>query len=74
MRKRITVVGTVLRARSVEEKARLTADFARRFLPALDDGGLRPVLDRVFPLAGAAEAHEYMESNRNFGKIVLEVG
>jgi putative PIG3 family NAD(P)H quinone oxidoreductase len=89
MRKRATVIGTVLRARSVDEKARLTDDFRRRFLPAFaadegaparkgpeeDPGGpaLRPVLDRVFPFAEAAEAHRHMESNRNFGKIVLEV-
>lgn len=73
---RATVIGTVLRARPVRGKARLTDDFRRRFLPSFEgegEGRLRPVLDRVFPFTEAAEAHRYMESNRNFGKIVLEV-
>ena len=73
MRKRATIVGTVLRSRSVQEKAQTTEDFRRRFLPAFDGGELRPILDRVLPLAEATEAHRYMESNRNFGKIVLEM-
>lgn len=74
MRLRATVVGTVLRARSVEEKAALTDDFARSFLPGFETGALKPVVDRTWPLEAAAEAHRYMEENRNFGKIVLEVG
>ncbi len=74
MRLRATVVGTVLRARSVEEKAALTDDFARSFLPGFETGALKPVVDRTWPLEGAADAHRYMEENRNFGKIVLEVG
>ncbi len=74
MRLRATVVGTVLRARSVEEKAALTDDFARSYLPGFETGALKPVVDRTWPLEAAAEAHRYMEENRNFGKIVLEVG
>ncbi|MGH7541076.1 MAG: zinc-binding dehydrogenase, partial [Gemmatimonadota bacterium] len=73
MRRRLTVVGTVLRARPVAEKAALTESFRRRFLPSFDDGALRPVLDGTFPLERAAEAHAAMEANRTLGKIVLEV-
>jgi len=71
MRKRLTVVGTVLRARSIVEKAALAEAFARGGLPLLAAGRLRPIVDRVMPLADAATAHEIMERNENFGKIVL---
>lgn len=74
LRNRITVVGTVLRARSLAEKLTLTREFRDRVLPLLREGRLRPVIDRTFPLEGAAEAHRHMEANRNLGKIVLEVG
>ena len=74
MPKRLTVHGTVLRARAVEEKIALTNQFKRHVLPLIEAGSLAPVVDRVFPLADAAEAHRYMESNANFGKIVLAVG
>jgi putative PIG3 family NAD(P)H quinone oxidoreductase len=74
LRRRLTVVGTVLRSRPVSEKIELTREVRRRVLPLFDRGELRPVVDRTWPLAEAAEAHAYMEANRNFGKIVLEVG
>ncbi len=71
MRKRLRVHGTVLRSRPLEEKAALTQDVARHLLPLFESGRLLPVVDRVFPLAEVAEAHRYMESNANFGKVVL---
>lgn len=73
LRKRLTIVGTVLRSRPLTEKLALTADFAQHVLPLLADGNIRPVIDREFPLADAAAAHEYMASNANFGKILLRV-
>jgi putative PIG3 family NAD(P)H quinone oxidoreductase len=75
MAKRATVVGTVLRARSIEEKAAVTRRFVDRFLAGFDTAPieLRPIIDRVLPLDAAAEAHRYLESNRSFGKVVLEV-
>ncbi len=73
LRKRLTLVGTVLRSRSLDEKIELTRAFARRMGPLLNDGRLEPTVDRSFPLEHAAEAHALMESNANFGKIVLEV-
>ena len=73
MRKRLTVVGTVLRSRPIEEKIALARAFDRRVVPLLASGRLRPVIDRVLPLAAAAQAHAAMEANENFGKIVLRV-
>ncbi len=71
LRKRLTVVGTVLRNRSCEEKSDLVRSFRERVLPRMRAGLLRPVLDRVFPMSEAAAAHRYMADNRNFGSIVL---
>jgi len=71
MRKRLTMIGTVLRARSSEERATATRLFANHVVPLLADGILRPVVDRVYKLAEVREAHLRMESNESFGKIVL---
>jgi putative PIG3 family NAD(P)H quinone oxidoreductase len=71
LNKRLTIVGTVLRSRSLEEKIALAREFAERVVPLFEARKIRPVLDRVFPFSEAADAHRLMESNRNFGKIVL---
>lgn len=73
MAKRIHIIGTVLRARPLEEKIALTQDFRKHVLPLFALGRIRPVLDRTFPFEKAAEAHAYMQANKNFGKIVLRV-
>jgi len=73
MRKRLTVVGTILRSRPLEEKIELVQSFARTMLPLLAAGRLKPVVDRVVPLEDAAGVHAAMESNENFGKIVLRI-
>jgi len=73
LNKRLTIIGTVLRARSLEEKISLTQSLRRHVIPLFEAGRLRPVIDRVFELEQAAEAHAYMESNANMGKIVLRV-
>ena len=67
------VSGTRLRARPLEEKATLTQEFAKRCLPLFENETLVPVVDRVFPLEETGAAHAYMETNANFGKIVLRV-
>jgi NADPH2:quinone reductase len=72
MAKRASVQGTLLRARALEEKATLTQTFAKRCLPLFASERLVPVVDRVYPIAQVGEAHTYMETNANFGKIVLE--
>ena len=71
MPKRLSVFGTVLRMRSLGEKIVLTEQFRRHVLPLIESGKVRPVIDRVFPLEQAADAHRYMEPNANFGKIAL---
>jgi putative PIG3 family NAD(P)H quinone oxidoreductase len=73
MGKRAAVIGTVLRARPLEEKIALTQRFAAEMLPLFDTGALRPVIDSRFPLDAVAEAHIRMESNANAGKILLDV-
>ena len=73
MRKRLTVIGTVLRSRPIEEKIELVQSFAHTMLPLLAAGRLHPVIDRVVPFEDAAGAHEAMERNENFGKIVLRI-
>jgi NADPH:quinone reductase-like Zn-dependent oxidoreductase len=67
----LRVVGSVLRPRPREEKARLVADFAAFALPLLRDGRLRPVVDRTFLLERAAEAYKAFERGGVFGKIIL---
>ena len=71
--KRLQVWGTVLRSRPIEEKLALNAQFKRHVLPHLASGSMKPIVDRTFPLEEAAEAHRYMETNANFGKIVLTI-
>ncbi len=71
--KRLRIFGTNLRSRSVEEKAEATTRFARDILPSIADGKIKPNVDRVFGIQDVREAHEYLESNNNFGKIVLEI-
>lgn len=71
MRARGSVVGTVLRPRPLDEKIRATQDFGRDVLPLVAAGRVRPVLDSALPMARAREAHERMERNESFGKLVL---
>lgn len=71
--KRLTIRGTVLRSRSPEEKVAANVAFEEQVVPLLADGTLRPVVDSVFALGQAGDAHALMESNATFGKIVLEV-
>lgn len=73
LRKRITVMGTVLRSRPLEEKIQ-AADLLRRTLsPWLARGMIKPVIEATFPLAQAAEAHRLMSSNTTFGKVLLSL-
>ena len=74
MARRVTLRGTVLRGRAVEEKARLTRAFEDQLLSFFSIGELRPVIDRVFPPEEAAVAHEVMASNENFGKLLIDWG
>lgn len=71
MRRRASITGTVLRARPIEEKIALAQDGRRRMLPLFESAGLRPVVYRGFPPESAAEAHEVMEQNLNFGTLSI---
>ncbi len=72
--KSLTVAGTTLRRTPLDQKVALTRAFAEFALPRFASGELRPVIDRTFDLADAADAHRYVESNASAGKVVLKVG
>ena len=71
MRKRAAIIGTTLRGRSIEEKAEATRRFAASVLPLVSRGTIRPVIECVYTPEEIRAAHEHLESNRTFGKIVL---
>lgn len=72
LNKRLKIMGTVLRSRSTDEKAKATAKFAKEVVPLLKSGSILPNIDRIFRSEDIQKAHEYLESNESFGKIVLE--
>lgn len=74
MLKRLTITGSTLRPRSVEEKAAIAANLREKVWPEIDAGRVRPVMAESFPLADAAKAHALMESSAHVGKIVLTTG
>lgn len=73
LQKRASVRGTTLRARPIEEKGAAARAFEKSVLPHIANGRIKVVVDRVYPLAEAAAAQEYMGANQNFGKVVLRV-
>lgn len=73
LRRRVTLRGTVLRSRPLEERLVAMQAFSRHLVPLFESGALRPVVDRVFPLERAADAHAYVATNDGFGKVVLEL-
>ena len=74
MRRRLTLTGSTLRPRPVEFKTMVTDEIARTVWPFAEGGRLRPVIDSIFPLEEAAEAHARMEEGGHVGKIVLTLG
>jgi putative PIG3 family NAD(P)H quinone oxidoreductase len=74
MRKRLVLTGSTLRARPAAFKAELAAELREQVWPHLEAGAIRPVIDSVFPLERAADAHRRIDSGEHVGKIVLEVG
>lgn len=71
LRKRLHIIGTVLRARSLQEKIAITNAFAGEVVPLLAKGTIQPVIDSVFPIEKIQDAHRRLESNETFGKVVL---
>jgi NADPH2:quinone reductase len=72
MGKRLTIVGTVLRSRTLEEKAIATEAYGAETSRWWADGTLRPIVERIVPLADAPSAYELLESDTTFGKVVLD--
>ncbi|MEO6256212.1 MAG: NAD(P)H-quinone oxidoreductase [Sphingomicrobium sp.] len=73
MQRRLTLTGSTLRPRSVEFKTMVADEIARTVWPYVEGGRLKPVMDQIFPLEQAADAHRRMESGEHVGKIVLQV-
>jgi NADPH:quinone reductase-like Zn-dependent oxidoreductase len=71
MTKRGSVSATTLRARPVEQKARIVTGVRNQVWPLVDAGTIRPIIDRTFPMADAVEAHRLMEAGDHVGKILL---
>ena len=71
--RRLTIMGSTVRSRSAEQKAKLVRDFSDKALPRFETGELRPVVGRTLPLDRARDAHEAMARNEVVGKIVLVV-
>ena len=73
MRKRARLIGSVLRSRSLDEKVDIREKFMGRFWPQIEAGQIKPVIDRVYPIAEADAAHAHMAANENIGKVVLKI-
>lgn len=76
LRKRLEIIGTVMRTRTLDERIPLVREFAERMLPLFDQriehaAPLRPVVEQVFPMAELADAHRLMEGNETFGKVIV---
>lgn len=69
--KRLTLMGSTMRSRSVAEKAKVAGALREKVWPLLESGKVKPVIHATFPLENARQAHELMESSRHIGKIVL---
>ena len=71
MRRRLTLTGSTLRARSADFKAAIADEIHRTVWPLLSDGAWKPAMDQIFPLAEASAAHARMQAGAHVGKIVL---
>jgi putative PIG3 family NAD(P)H quinone oxidoreductase len=73
MQKRITITGSTMRPRTVEDKGRIAAELRERVWPLLESGRVKVMVDRVFDLEDVVEAHRYLESGEHVGKVILRV-
>ncbi len=73
MGRRLRLIGSVLRSRSLAEKVEIKERFMQRFWPLLLAGAIQPIIDSVYPIEQADEAQRYMAENKNIGKIILQV-
>jgi NADPH2:quinone reductase len=73
MQKRLVITGSTLRARDVTFKAAIGEALEKNIWPLLNNGSIKPVIYKIFPLAAASEAHVLMESSQHIGKIILNL-
>lgn len=73
MGRRLRLIGSVLRGRSIPEKTAIKERFMAQFWPKLLDGTIQPIIDSIYPIQQANEAHQHMDENKNIGKIILKV-
>ncbi len=73
MSKWISIIGSTLRTRSLDYQIKLSQEFADYSLPKFKTGKLKPVIDKVFNWKDVADAHRYLEDNKNIGKLVLKI-
>lgn len=73
LRKRLKVIGSVLRSRSTEEKIAITSRFLRDVWPLFSDNRLHAVVDEVLPITDVARGHQLLEENKTIGKVILVV-
>lgn len=73
MGKRLRLIGSVLRSRSLDEKVAIKQNFMDRFWPQIEAGTIKPIIETIYPIADANDAQEQMAENRNIGKIILQV-
>ncbi len=73
MGRRLRLIGSVLRSRSLAEKTEIKEKFMARFWPLLEDGTIQPIIDSVYPIEEANAAQQRMSENKNIGKIILKV-
>ncbi|HEY8258971.1 MAG TPA: NAD(P)H-quinone oxidoreductase [Gemmatimonadales bacterium] len=76
LRKRLEVIGTMMRSRGLEERIPLVREFTERMIPLFDQriehaAPLRPVVERVYDMTELADAHRLLESNETFGKVIV---
>lgn len=73
MSRRLRLIGSVLRPRSLVEKVEIKEKFMAQFWPPLLNGTIQPIIDSVYPIEQANEAHQHMAADKNIGKIILKV-
>ena len=73
LQRRLTITGSTLRARPIEEKGRLAREVEQHVWPLVESGAVRVLINETFPLARASEAHARMESSAHIGKLILQV-
>ena len=71
MRKRLTLTGSTLRPRGVNEKGALATAIREKIWPLIEAGTIKPVIHATFPLAKASEAHKVMDADTHTGKLIL---